>query len=159
MKSLARNQQTIYYATYNGKTAVTVDGQRTGEWQLSFSTPTELSISVSPSKGTADMQVFGTNLEYTKVLSTHNPSLNINEQTKIWYGYGRIAEYSVNGTYSVGDLCSHNGTLLKCKNAIGTPKDFDARDWSQLPHNYIVVQVAKSLNNVLYAIKEVDVSA
>jgi len=85
MRSLTRNQQTIKYALYTGKTPVTdTNGLKTGEYALTYGTVKEKDMSVSPSRGIADFDMFGTNLDYSRTMMTCDMSCPINEQTIVW---------------------------------------------------------------------------
>ena len=127
MRSLARNKQKIYYALYSGKTEVRDEwGNLTGEPQLSYGTPTEYHINVSAARGTAEVEQFGINANYTKTMVTNDLSCPITETTRLWIN----REPSV----TVGEVTT------------------------DIPHNYVVVSVARSINSITYAIREVSVT-
>lgn len=118
MQSLERNKQTVWYSLYLGKTdVVDTDGQLTGEKQLSFSNVVKMKANVSAARGTADIEQFGVNTDYSRTITTTDMNCPINEHSRIWF-----------------DTLPTN------------------------PHNYEVVTVAKSLNSITIAIKEVKVS-
>ena len=120
MRTLNRNKQTIYYALYKGEEEV-VDsyGDPTGEIIPSYDEPVMLRCNVSASRGTADSELFGINLDYSKTLCVEGTDCPIDEESILW---------------------------------IGRTPDKDTK------HNYVVRAVAKSLNNTVYAVKEVKVS-
>lgn len=120
MRTLKRNQQPVYFALFTGKTQ-TVDqyGDPTGEPVVTYSTPELLMCNVSPSRGTADAELFGINLDYSKTLCVEDVNCPIQEDSILWI-----------------ERTPENNT----------------------PHNYIVKAVAKSLNNIVYAVQEVKVS-
>ena len=120
MRTLVRNKQTIYYALYSTKTD-TVDeyGDYNGEPVASYSTPVEIKANVSASRGSADSELFGIDLDYTRTICIEDVNCPIKEDSILW---------------------------------IGITPDKDTK------HNYIVKAVAISLNNTVYAVKEVDVS-
>lgn len=127
MRSLARNKQKIYYALYLGKTDPRDEwGNITGEPQLTYSTPAEYHINVSAARGTADVEQFGINLNYTKTMVTNDLTCPITETSRLWIG--KEATVTVDEVTTV------------------------------TPHNYVVVSVAKSLNSITYAIREVAVT-
>lgn len=64
--------------------------------------------------------------------------------TILWIGFD--ARYYTESTkFKVGDYCV-NGKVFKCIN--DTTGEFNAEDWVEVPHNYIVKEVHHSLNNV-----------
>ena len=118
MRSLARNKQKIYYALYGGKEEVRNEwGNLTGEPHLTYGDPVEYRINVSAARGTADVEQFGINANYTKTMVTNDMSCPISETTRLWIDRG-----------------------------------------TDLPHNYVVVSVARSINSITYAIREVSVT-
>ena len=120
MRTLNRNKQTIYYALYNGNN-VPVDryGDPTGEPIPTYDTPVKLRCNVSASRGTAESELFGIDINYSKTLCVEGTNCPIKEDSILW---------------------------------IGRTPDVDTK------HNYVVVAVAVSLNNTVYAVREVDVT-
>ena len=117
MHTLRRNQITIAYSLYQGKTEnVDANGDLTGEYTISYSTPVTTKISVSAAKGEADLEMFGIDVQYSKTMVTDDMLCPINEHSHLW---------------------------------IETSPNNDNSNW-----DYWVVKVAKSLNNIVYAIKE-----
>ena len=84
MRLPLRNLRTIHYKTYLGKTEILEDGLRTGEYKTNYSDLVELVGDVSASRGSADLDMFGINTPYTKVLLTTWMECPINEQSIIW---------------------------------------------------------------------------
>lgn len=125
MKALLRNKQSFWYANIS-TTAAEYDeyGNETGENTITYSAPVQTSANISPARGTADLDEFGINENYTKTIVTDDLTIPIDKSTILWIGI----EPDVNGE-------------------AGTVK-----------HNYVVVAVAKSLNSVTIAVKEVSVS-
>ena len=119
MRSLNRNETTIYYALYNGKTEeVDADGLYTGVVVAAYKAPVSIRASVSAARGTSDIDLFGVNTNYTKTVIVDDMSCPIDEHSRLW----------------IGTTPAH-------------------------PHNYEVVLVARSLNHITYAVKQVDFSA
>lgn len=115
MRNLCRNESTIYYALYDGETeAVDADGLYTGVIVPTYESPVAIRASVSAARGTADLDLFGVNVSYTKTVIVDDISCPIDEHTRLWIG-------------------------------VATTE----------PHNYEVVAVAKSLNHITYAVKQV----
>lgn len=127
MRSLCRNKQRIYYALYDKKTPVVDEyGNETGEFDTSYSDPVVYYINVSAARGTAEVEQFGINANYTKTMVTTDMACPITETTHLWVG--KKATETVGETEVV------------------------------VPHNYVVVSVARSINSITYAIKEVSVT-
>lgn len=79
MRTLDRNKETIYYRIYSGKTAVVDEnGLKTGEYAITYGNPTSIRVSVSPAKGTANTEMFGTNVDYSKTLVMDSCPFNEN---------------------------------------------------------------------------------
>ena len=118
MIGLKRNEQTFYYALHNGVTAITDDGLYTGEYEVSYGTPVKCRGNISASRGMSDHEVFGSALDYDKVIVVFDMNCPIDENTILW----------INST--------PNGNT---------------------PHDYIVRRVAKSLNHISIAVRQVMV--
>ena len=125
MRTLERNKQIFYYANID-RTAQATDeyGNETGETNITYTAPVAFMANISAARGTADLDAFGINANYTKQIVTDNLTLPIDKSTILWIGI----EPDENG---------ESGTVK---------------------HNYVVVAVAKSLNSVTIAVKEVSVS-
>lgn len=121
MRCLNKNKQDFYYALYSSKTMATdANGLKTGEVVETYTSPVEMSANISPARGSAELEMFGINTNYSKTIATDKMNCPITETTRIW---------------------------------IDVAPNLAANNW-----NYIVVGVAKSLNCIVYAVKEVDVS-
>jgi len=87
MKSLVRNALTFYYAQYSGKTEMTdEDGLKTGEYTLTYGTPTMMRANISASRGQADVDMFGVDTKYSKTIVTTDMNCPINENSRLWIG-------------------------------------------------------------------------
>lgn len=86
VRSLKRNQSLVYYAEYGGEIPILdEDGYDTGEKEPIYDTPKPLRIHVSAAKGNAYTSIFGSVVDYTKVLGpADDMTLPINEQTVFW---------------------------------------------------------------------------
>lgn len=127
MRSLERNKQKIYYSLFNQSVPIRDEwGNVTGETQLVYEDPVAYHINVSPARGTADVEQFGINLNYTKTMVTNDLSCPIDETTRLWVGKAPVI----------------------IEDEVEIPQ----------PHNYVVVAVARSINSVTYAIREVTVT-
>ena len=101
MRSLERNKQKLYYATYHDKTVVyqrdeegnivyvDIDGVQVAvEISTSapgYSAPVEFKANISAGRGESDDQVFGKNLDYTRSISSCDMTLPITTTSKIWF--------------------------------------------------------------------------
>lgn len=85
MRSLKRNQQRLYYATYNNKIPITDENSDfTGNYEAGYSAPVSFYANVSPAKGSSQEEVFGKSLDYSRTVVTCDMTLPINEFSRIW---------------------------------------------------------------------------
>ena len=118
MRCQRRNEQTIYYALYEGFVPfVNSKGIDTGEKTQVYTAPISMQASVSAAKGSADVEMFGIDTPYTKTVVTCDLECPIREDSVLWIGADPVTE----------------------------------------PYNYVVVRIARSLNSITYAVREVDV--
>ena len=109
MRTVHRNKQKIYYALYSGKNPILDEyGNQTGEYELTFATPVEYKINVSAARGTADVDPFGINENYTKTMVTNDMSCPIEESTRLWIG--KDATVTVD---EVTTVTPHNYVVIK----------------------------------------------
>lgn len=127
------NKQTLWYALYQGvNEIIDENGDYTGDYKVEYSTPIQAKMSISPSRGTADVECFGINIQYTKTLETDDMGTPFDTDTIFWIGVTPKETYTVNGIKNTVDV----------------------------PHNYVVSGVARGLprsGTCKIAIKEVDV--
>ena len=136
MRSLKKNQQKLWYATYSDQITIyetdgagniiydEVDGEqipRIKAERAGYNNPVLFSANISASKGTSDEEVFGVALDYTRTISTTDMTLPISETSLIWFETEPVIE---------------NGVV------------------DEASADYSVVAVARSLNNVVYALKK-----
>ena len=153
MRTLARNKQFYYFALYQGKQRVTEDGVFTGEYETSYSDCQLAKDNISASKGAATDDVFGINLNYSKSIVTAEDR-KIDEYSVLWLTYEELAEIG-NSSHTQDDLGLYQGRIYKCTSSYEGAYDGDY--WELVPHTHKVVGVAKSLNSITYAIREVDI--
>ena len=137
MRSLKKNQQKLFYATYNSAITIyerdsdgniiydEIDGERFPRIiaeKAGYSEPVSFYANISAAKGSSDSEVFGVSLDYTKTISTSDMTLPISETSLIWF--------ETEPKYNTDGIVNSNSA------------------------DYSVVAVAKSLNNVVYAIKK-----
>lgn len=86
MRSLKRNKQCLYYATYKGKNEVVDDNDNfTGEHEKVYSAPVPFDANISAGKGSAGDEAFGKNIDFTRSISTTDMSMPIDEFSLIWF--------------------------------------------------------------------------
>ena len=128
MLALKRNERTFWYANLSQNTPLSPQyddyGNETGEMGLTYDLPAEVSANISAARGTADLDAFGINANYSKTIVTADLTLPIDKSTILWIDN----EPDVNG------------------------------EAGAVKHDYVVVGVAKSINSLTIAIKEVSVS-
>lgn len=118
MRSLKRNQTTVYYANLlEEKQAKDENGYLTGENIPIYDEKKPLDIYVSANTGDISSQMFGNLSDYDRVMSVSDVNCPINEDSLLWIGVSKDA-----------------------------------------PHNFVVKKKAVSLNETVFAIKQVTVS-
>ena len=84
MRDLRRNQQTIWYATYLGKAEkLTPQGIPTGQQEPQYAEPVSAKVSISASRGSAEVEMLGKDVEYDRTITTVQ-ALPIDEYSKVW---------------------------------------------------------------------------
>lgn len=125
MRTLLRNKRKFWYANYDSQTiAVDENGYETGEPIVQYTEPVEFEANISAARGTADLDAFGINSNYSKTIATDDLTLPIDKNTILW---------------------------VDCE-------PDDDGEAGTIKHDYVVVAVAKSLNSLTIAIKEVSAS-
>lgn len=81
MKTLNRNKQAFYYATYNGQTERMDGDLHTFENVPSYSEWVEYRANISPARGESSADVFGADVNYDRVIVTDDLSCPIDEYT------------------------------------------------------------------------------
>ena len=113
MRNLRANTRKMWYATYTGRTNATdSNGDITGDLTPSYSKPVEFRANLSATRGTqgftgtgSTADYFGSDIDYSLIISTANMELPIDEWSIIWthkpvvngQGYAdyRTADYKV----------------------------------------------------------------
>lgn len=87
MRNLNRNKQAIYYALYTGmEEATDSNGLYTGELVGTYSDPVKIMASVSASRGTSDVDLFGINESYSNTVIVDDMTCPISETSRLWIG-------------------------------------------------------------------------
>lgn len=85
MRCLSRNKQTVYYALYSGKVAIEDEnGNETGEYAIAYDGPVKLLANVSAARGTAEQEMFGIGVNYTKTIIVDDVNCPIDEHSVLW---------------------------------------------------------------------------
>lgn len=85
MKMCERNKKTFYYRLYAGKVAeVDSDGFETGSSTISYGDLVTARASISPNKGKASIEMFGSDLNYDKTIITDDMDCTMNENSVVW---------------------------------------------------------------------------
>lgn len=125
MRALLYNKREFWYANISSTAQITDEyGNETGETRITYAAPVQCTANISAARGTADLDAFGINANYSKTIATDDLNIPIDKSTILW----------------IGKTPDENGEAGAIK------------------HNYVVVAVAKSLNSVTIAVKEVNVS-
>lgn len=86
MRNLKKNDRNMYYATYKGRQPILDSaGDETGDFRIVYSPPVSFCANLSPGKGSAQAAVFGTDIDFTRSISTTDMELPITETSLIWY--------------------------------------------------------------------------
>lgn len=85
MRTLNRNKTVFYYALYEGKEPIVDDyGNITGEYEVKYSHPKKFTANISAANGKADVEQFGANVDYDKVIVGDGSFPAIDEYSVIW---------------------------------------------------------------------------
>lgn len=88
MRVLGRNKQTFYYSLYEGKEPILDhNGYETGEYKIRYSPPIKTSGVISPSKGKSQVDLFGRDVEYDRVIMLDDITCLIDESSIIFINY------------------------------------------------------------------------
>lgn len=146
MRILERNKQDIWYANPTGTAYATdINGFKTGEKIISYETPVKarMSMAISSgannlgSQGMATVEPYGIVTGYTHRAVTEDLNCPMGERSHVWFGILPTETHTV-----ARDI---DGETV------------DVEETVAIPHNFVVVRKAKSLNHLIYYLKEVDV--
>lgn len=84
MRTLDYNKQKFYYCLYSGKTKVLEDGYFTGDYTIGYAEAVEARGNISAAAGGADLEQFGTGIEYDKVIVLQGTDWPIDEHTVLF---------------------------------------------------------------------------
>jgi hypothetical protein len=125
MRLLHRNKVRIFYANYRDKIPLKDEyGNLTGEYEIVYDTPVEVTANVSAARGEATTRQFGDDESYDRIIVLDDPKFPIAVTSIFWID--TLPEIAEDGS-------------------------------TDTPHDYIVKQVAASLNSVSIAVSKVNV--
>ena len=80
------NAVKIWYANPSDTEVEVVDenGDYTGEYAFGYEAPVKIRANLSPAHGTAEDNVFGLSVNYSKILTTAKMDLGITERSIVW---------------------------------------------------------------------------
>ena len=85
MRTLVRNKIRIFYANYRDKLPIQDEyGNLTGEYKISYDTPTEIKANVSAVSGEATTRLFGDDMSYDRIIVLDDPKFPITESSILW---------------------------------------------------------------------------
>lgn len=131
MIALNRNKQQIWYALFTGE-AEEIDafGQHTGRFAPTYTAPISTAINVREARGESFLAPNGIETEYSRRLVTCDMDCPLDIDTILWIDIEPYVTEIVDGDPVIRNI----------------------------PYNYVVSGVAKSINNITYYAKEVNVS-
>lgn len=147
MRVLERNKEELWYANPSSSTYATDDnGLKTGEKVITYATPVKVRMSIAissgannlGSQGMAELQPYGIGTGYTHRAVTEDLNCPMAEDSRIWYG--------------------RTPTVTRNVQRVVNNETVTVEETVNIPHNYTVVRKARSLNHLIYYLKEVDVS-
>lgn len=80
MRCLERNKRCFYYALFDSKDPVKdEDGNFTGEYTINYMAPVHMKANISPVIGEAQADLFGSDVDYDRVIVVDEPCCPIDE--------------------------------------------------------------------------------
>lgn len=136
MRVVNRNRRPVAYAFYEGTTELTDEnGNFTGELQVNYSEPVRALMNVSGGRGQANVRLFGIGSEFDRTIVTDDLETPFSTDTVFWIetdpAYAAVSGEAIAGLSAAGKR--HDG-------------EFD----------YRVVRVARTINQVVLGLTEVD---
>lgn len=87
MRTLDYNKQKFYYCLYSSKTKVyDTDHYFTGDYTTAYAEAVEAKGNISAATGSAELEQFGTGIEYDKVIVLQGTNWSIDEHTVLFVG-------------------------------------------------------------------------
>lgn len=155
MRVLERNKQDLWFANRVSESYVTdTNGLKTGEKEQAYATPQKIRVSMSMSSGANNLgsqgmvalDPYGLTTAYTHNAVTEDMNCPLDEEALVWYE--RTPTVKETRTRTVEETIDGEVTTHTITEEVEVP----------VPHNFVVVRKAKSLNHLIYYLREVDVS-
>ena len=85
MRTIKRNKRPVAYSFYNGIEELSDEnGNYTGEYAVSYTTPVKTMMNVSGGRGQADIALFGLTDTFARTATTEDLETNFTTQTVFW---------------------------------------------------------------------------
>ena len=85
MRTLKRNKRPVAFSFYQGVTEQTDgDGNYTGEYVVTYTTPVKTLMNVSGGRGQADIALFGLTDTFARTATTEDLTTNFSTETVFW---------------------------------------------------------------------------
>ena len=85
MRTLHRNKVRIFYANYLDKIPIRDEyGNLTGEYEISYTNPTEVCANVSAARGEATTRQFGEDEGYDRIIVLDDPKFPVSATSIMW---------------------------------------------------------------------------
>lgn len=133
MRNLARDTRTVWVSLYESKEKLMEEGEWTGEYLVTRSTPYATYPTLSAARGASDEEVFGVSVNYDRVAKYDSTETGITETAVFWVE--SAPEFDANGNLRVDEY--------------GNPT---------VPWDYTVALVAVSPNVTSVALNRVDLA-
>lgn len=143
MRDLLINKRAFSYCLFDRIVEIQEDGEYTGDKIPIHKEAVSINGNISPAKGEAQIEQFGNNLEYEKVIVIDDMNCPIDENTVLFVDKEPEYGEEVIIGYEPSEEVGGEPTPITYK-----PPLFD----------YVVKRVAKSLSHISLAIARVDVS-
>lgn len=86
MRNLKKDERDMWYALYEGMEPIFDSaGDETGDYTMKYGVPVAFRASLSAGNGSAQREVFGVDIDFTRSISTTDMSLPITETSLVWY--------------------------------------------------------------------------
>ena len=113
MRNLNRNKRPLWYSVPMGNTPILDEyGNDTLEVEVEYSSPLPFQANVSASVGQEAIEVFGSQMEYSRTVSIAGSDCPLVEGCRVWFGI-EPNEDETNHNYTVARVAdSKNGYLV-----------------------------------------------
>ena len=159
MRVLSRNKQDLWFANPSGIAYATdSNGLKTGEKNVTYSTPEKVRMSMAASSGAnnlgsqgmAELEKYGIATGYTHRAVTEDMDCAMKEDSIVWYKISPTRTETRTVTRTVTETVDGEEVTHQVSEQVETVV--------AVPHNFKVVRKETSLNHLCYYLKEVDVS-